>query len=562
MTTLQDSLESGLQQMFFDIAPVIFLVLDSHGRIRRINKFGCNVLGYHEHELIGKSWFKTVIPTEEKETVEMVFDQMTGDSKIDIHENHVLTKDHHKLLIRWRNEVLKDKSGHFLGTLSAGEDVTDIRKHELTIIDNSEKIKNLNEQLEARVKERTKALAETLDQLEAANRDLQLEVMQRKAAEERLKKNQQLYHIMAHHFPNGMIGMIDRDLHYVLVDGSELENLGFKPQDLLGQRIFNDLYPLVSTASEKYLLQAFEGKTTCFEVLILSRPYHVTAVPIPDTDGSIKELLVVIRNIADIKKIESDLRKNLEIEKELNELKSRFVTMASHEFRTPLSTILSSVFLLEKYSGSEFDEKKNKHIERIKHTVHNLTEILNDFLSLGRLEEGKVKVNLEEINVYELIKDVVAEMSEVKKPDQQVIFSHTGGQLAILDKMLFRNIVINLVYNAIKYSPNATAIEVTSELNDEYLYFTIADQGIGIPEEAKSRIFERFYRASNSNGIQGTGLGLHLVKKYSELLHGKVEFESEEGSGSRFSVRLQLIPEQKVSPTSNSNIIMSNEIMK
>lgn len=535
-------LEKSFTQLYFDIAPIIFLVLDNTGKVKSVNKFACNVLGYKENELRGQNWIDKIIPEEEKHEIGDVFNQMIRGVRIGTHENHILTKDGRNILVRWKNEIIYDENNNPIGTLSAGEDVTDLRKQEQTIIDNLEKIKELNEQLEQRVQERTAALEDTLSKLEEANKFLQTEITQRKAIEEKLENNQKLYHIMAHNFPNGVIGILNRNLNYILVDGSELKNLGLSQEALMGQRIFDDLYPIVSASSEQYLRRAFAGENVDFEVNLKEKPYHISVVPIPDVKNNINEILVVIRNVADVKKIEEDLRKNLEKEKELSELKSRFVTMASHEFRTPLSTIMSSIFLLEKYTGDELNEKKEKHLNRIKQTVHNLTEVLNDFLSLGKLEEGKIRMNAEEVFIDELVDNVLRGMSDVKKPGQQIEYKHTGNSQIIVDKMLFRNIVINLVYNAIKYSPNDTRIEIQTNTKDSDFSFTVRDEGIGIPLEDQPHIFKRFYRANNAGEVQGTGLGLHLVKKYSELLHGKIEFESQLGVGTMFKITFQQQP--------------------
>ncbi|MEQ9592362.1 MAG: HAMP domain-containing sensor histidine kinase, partial [Cyclobacteriaceae bacterium] len=280
-------------------------------------------------------------------------------------------------------------------------------------------------------------------------------------------------------------------------------------------------------------------------------PYIINAVPLPDANDVVSEILVVIINNSDVKRMEEDLRRNLEKEKELNELKSRFVTMASHEFRTPLSTILSSVFLLEKYEGREFDEKKYKHIERIKKTIYNLTEILNDFLSLGKFEEGKIHVSSEPVDIENLIADVIKEMTEVRKAEQTISYTHQGNPIIYSDKILLRNIIVNLLFNSIKYSAAGSKIEIISNTADGVFSMHVSDNGIGIPEESQPHIFNRFYRAGNANNVQGTGLGLHLVKKYTELLNGEVSFKSKAGVGTTFTINL------KLEEQSNKNI---NEI--
>ncbi|MBL0342780.1 MAG: HAMP domain-containing histidine kinase [Bacteroidetes bacterium] len=234
-----------------------------------------------------------------------------------------------------------------------------------------------------------------------------------------------------------------------------------------------------------------------------------------------------------------ELRTALEKEKDLSELKSRFVTMASHEFRTPLSTILTSVSLISKYNDVGQDEKRFKHIDRIKSAVSNLTSILNDFLSLGKLEEGKVQYSATEFDLPVFSQDLVNEMREVSKKGQSIIYEHQGVQsIVFLDKNLTRNICINLLSNAIKYSNEGSRIDFKTIHENDKIVLEVTDHGIGIPESEQQHIFERFFRAGNASNIQGTGLGLNIVKKYVELLNGEVGFKSVYGKGTTFKVIL------------------------
>ena len=234
------------------------------------------------------------------------------------------------------------------------------------------------------------------------------------------------------------------------------------------------------------------------------------------------------------------LSKALEKEKELNDMKSRFVTMASHEFRTPLSTILSSISLVNNYNQS--DEKITKHVTRIKSAVTNMTLILNDFLSAEKLEEGKVFIRLEEFDIKELAVEVVSEIQGILKTGQKVEFVFTGDQLVYFDKQMIRNIFLNLLSNAIKFSFENKIITLKVDSNSHHTTITIIDQGIGIPEEEHEHLFERFYRAKNVTNIQGTGLGLNIVSKYVESMNGNIEFESGLNQGTTFKIKL---PNQK-----------------
>ena len=237
--------------------------------------------------------------------------------------------------------------------------------------------------------------------------------------------------------------------------------------------------------------------------------------------------------------MEDGLRKALEKEKELGELKSRFVTMASHEFRTPLTTILSSTFLLENYSGENYEKEKLVHTNRIKRAVNNLTMILNEFLSIEKFEEDKVQVTFTAVDVPSYIGNVIFEMELLKKDGQVIDYHHFGKQAVInLDAKLLWSIVTNLISNAIKYSKENCEIKVKSETLDNSLKLTVSDSGIGIPTDEHKYIFERFYRARNATNFEGTGLGLHIVQKYVHLMKGTIAFESKLNDGTDFIVIL------------------------
>ncbi|GAB3167874.1 PAS domain-containing sensor histidine kinase [Telluribacter humicola] len=233
-----------------------------------------------------------------------------------------------------------------------------------------------------------------------------------------------------------------------------------------------------------------------------------------------------------------EVMRALEKERELNDMKSKFVTIASHEFRTPLATILSSASLIGRYSRTEDEDKRQKHVLRIKSAVNNLTEILNDFLSIGKLEEGKVHTVPVEVNLPDFCKDLIEEIRGVCKDQQRIYFEHQGPEDAWLDKQLLKNVTINLLSNAIKYSEAGTSIYLRTRTDEETVYFEIEDQGIGIPEKDQPYVFDRFFRAQNAGNAQGTGLGLNIVKKYIDLLNGEITFKSEFGKGTTFYVKL------------------------
>lgn len=234
-----------------------------------------------------------------------------------------------------------------------------------------------------------------------------------------------------------------------------------------------------------------------------------------------------------------ELTKALSKEKELSDLKSRFVSMASHEFRTPLSTILSSASLVAKYTEAEEQEKRNKHIHRIKSSVNNLTNLLNEFLSIGKIEDGKIVANNVNFSIKELMAALCSEMEGIAKARQEFKYQHTGEEILFSDPTLLRNILTNLLSNAIKFSPEGSLIEMTSTVTAKKVSLTVKDNGMGISAGDQAHLFERFFRGTNVTNIQGTGLGLHIVGKYIEVLDGEIEFESELEKGTKFTISLK-----------------------
>ena len=242
-----------------------------------------------------------------------------------------------------------------------------------------------------------------------------------------------------------------------------------------------------------------------------------------------------------LEKKELELVQALDKERELSELKSRFVTTASHEFRTPLSTILSSASLIARYTDPEAIEKRNKHINRIKTSVKNLTGILNDFLSLSKLEEGKVESQTHDFSLTNLCNEVIEHIGTTLKKDQQVVLiNDIKNENVHADERSIRNVMINLLSNASKYSDEGKKIIFKITNDEKAVYFSVKDNGIGIPADEQQHLFTRFFRANNVSNIQGTGLGLNIVKRYLDLMDGTIEFESKEGEGTKFRVSVPL----------------------
>ncbi|HEV9035004.1 MAG TPA: PAS domain-containing sensor histidine kinase, partial [Puia sp.] len=257
-------------------------------------------------------------------------------------------------------------------------------------------------------------------------------------------------------------------------------------------------------------------------------------------ESKVEERTLILQEaLQELERSQRELSEALDKERQLNEIKSRFVSMASHEFRTPLSTVLSSAALLSKYTRADEQDRRDKHIRRIKESVKHLNNLLEDFLSLGKLEEGKIKVEPGEFPIREFLEEVVEEMRPLAKDGQQIEFEYAGSNGFVTDKRLLKNILINLLSNAIKFSPEAATIYLQAKHTENAgLSLSVKDQGIGISEEDQQHLFSSFFRGANALNIEGTGLGLHIVKRYADLLQGHLLLESELGKGTTITIEL------------------------
>ena len=239
---------------------------------------------------------------------------------------------------------------------------------------------------------------------------------------------------------------------------------------------------------------------------------------------------------------QTELHEALDKEKQLNEIKSRFVSLASHEFRTPLSAVLSSAALISKYKKEDEQEKRDKHIGRIKDSVKHLNDILEDFLSLGKLDEGRITTDPGGFNLKEMIDETLADVKVVLKPGQRFNFKYEGEEKINADKKLLRNILINLISNAAKFSEEDTPITISAKSDKKKNIINVTDKGIGISIKDQEHLFTLFYRASNVTNIQGTGLGLHIVKRYLDLINGTIDLQSTLGEGTSITITFPNAP--------------------
>ena len=427
---------------------------------------------------------------------------------------------------------------NFLSSVAIEQHHTRITLHE-----NRKQLATYAHELEKQVEERTNELKATVQKLVETNLNLEDQILDTKAAENKAMASQTMFTAIAKNFPKGVIIVFNTEYDIVYIDGGGLHRMGLNKAEFEGINIDDTVI-----FSEKRIEQIKEnikktmnGEHLSFEIQFRRRSYSVNTSPLYEDDDSIKWTLFVYSDITKQKQAERNIRSALVREQELNELKSRFISMASHEFRTPLSAILSSAILLGKQNEPGKEVKREKYIGQIKTNVRNLVVILNDFLSLGKLEEGKVTVHKEIFDIVQFSKSVVEEIDSSKKYGQKITIKHKSPTISVfLDPKLIRHILTNLLSNAIKYSQENKKIDLILDKNQKNVIIKVVDQGIGIPKEEQSNLFQRFFRADNSAIIQGTGLGLHIVKQYVELMGGHVSFESELNKGATFIVEMPI----------------------
>ncbi|MFX0558622.1 PAS domain-containing sensor histidine kinase [Maribacter sp. CXY002] len=373
-------LEKEKIQQYLELAPVIFLLLDNEYKVQLINKKGCDLLGFGKNEIEGNPWFDYFTTTnhEQENLEEKGYFKKKRVLASPYFESNVRCKNGEIRLIGWTNTTLHDNNGKNIGTLSAGEDITERKK------------------MEASMQKYTDLLEQTVE-----------------------KRTQ------------------------------ELSNA-------------------------------------------------------------------------------------LEAEQRINEIKSSFISIASHELRTPITIVMSSIILLEKYNQKGLYDKEPKHIARIKTSVNHFTNILNDFLSLDQLERGDVRIHREKFDFAAFINEIITELEVLQKTGQQISYANRRPQYIVQDRKILHHIILNLLSNALKYSDKT--VNISSVLQANGLKVVISDYGMGIPKEDLDYIFTRFFRSKNVENIQGTGLGLSIVKRYLELLGGTISCTSELNVGTTFTM--------------------------
>jgi PAS domain S-box-containing protein len=524
-------------ETFFEYATIGIVITDQYGIITAINPHALKEFGYTVNELVGKK-------------IEILIPERFHEKHNTYHQAYH-EKPATRLMGAGKDLVARKKDGTEMAVeISLSNYELNGDKFVVAFINNitlrkkaEAKIEKLNKELEATVELRTKELKKALSLLKAGQTTLQKAILFQKAILDNA---------------GAMIIATDKNgsIKYFNPDASL--NLGYGKEEVI-----NKVTPVrfhtkseIETKRKEIFAEFGININEDFEVLVAKSrrniheerqytyirkngttfPVSLTITTVRDKNGKIIGYMGVSFDITERIKREQGLQKLFEKEKDLSELKSRFISMASHEFRTPLSTVLSSAYLLEKYTRTAEQPQREKHLKRITSSVSMLTDILNDFLSLGKIEEGRIPVRLKTFNINEAVENIIDEMKNTFQKQQKFIYKHNGASEVELDQSLLKHIVQNLVSNASKFSPEKSRIEIKTSNHEDSLLLAVKDSGIGISKEDQKHLMERFFRGANAGNVQGTGLGLYIVSKYAELMNGTVLCKSELEKGTEIII--------------------------
>ncbi|HEY9694077.1 MAG TPA: PAS domain S-box protein [Oculatellaceae cyanobacterium] len=368
------------------------------------------------------------------------------------------------------------------------------------------------------------------------------DITERKYNEEKLRKWADIFQ----HTSQGLVIATPGNECLELINPALAKMHGYTVEELIGRPFTDLLAPECITSVLERIHQSLSQDYYSLETKHIRKDktvfYALVGVNnVRDEQGKISYIITNIQDITQRKQAETEILNSLQKATELNELKSRFIAMTSHEFRTPLATILSSTELLEYYSDKLPESEKQDLFRQIEAAIKRMTQLLEDVLVINKAEAGKLEFNPVPINLESFCRELIAEMQLSAGNKHKIIFTNKGHCIsAVMDEKLLHHILTNLLSNALKYSPDGKDVEFELSCHSQQAIFKIKDHGIGIPCEAHEKLFESFQRAKNVGNIQGTGLGLFITKKMVNLHQGSINFISKVGIGTTFTVNLPL----------------------
>lgn len=405
-------------------------------------------------------------------------------------------------------------------------DITDRKRAE-------NELKALHDQLEATVKKRTMQFHEASNRL--------------KQEEKALVASHATNRALLNAIPDPMF-RIDYAGNFVNFKAPKQHTLTFDPSQCLGRHLSECLPDEVAQSIQGCISQALETEQIQVLEFQLSSDDAVLDFEARIAVSAPNETMIIIRDITERKRGEAEIRRALDRERDLNGMKTRFVSMTSHEFRTPLTTILSSAELIEHYGDRCSSEKKQKFLQKIKTAAKHMTSLLNDVLLINKTDAGKAAFKPQLSNLTTFCNDIIEELQITTAEHQLIMSSQLTNATIPIDRKLMRHILTNLLSNAINYSPSGGDITISLTQHEDEIELQVKDSGIGIPEASRATLFESFVRGSNVGTISGTGLGLAIVKKSVDLHQGRIDCHSIVDEGTTFIIRLPVTQQPESQP--------------
>ena len=440
-------------------------------------------------------------------------------------------KDGTEFPIQLSTSCVYDDKGQPFALVGVSRDITEQSKVE-------KELEEYRSHLERLVEERTQ-------KLDAVNKQLIEEIEKLKIAEIRIQDQLTFLQTLIDTIPNPIFMRNSQNLYTGCNKAFEVFH-GVERDKIIGKTIF-DVLPkqvadyvgvkdkefFITNNEQSYETKAYDANGVVHEVIVYKAPFK-------KADETFAGMVGIMLDITELKCLQSEILNTLEKEKELNELKSRFVSVASHEFRTPLTAILASADLLELYGRTWAEEKYIEYVKNIQNAVQYMNELIIDVSIVNKTDSDKIKFTPAEGNLYEIAKSIFDNVKLSAPNNLKFEFNYNLEQkIYRIDNKLITHILTNLLSNAAKYSPNGGAISLIINKENDFVSFTISDNGIGITEEDQKNMFEPFHRGVNVGTIHGTGLGLSIAKKSAELHNGSLTLESKVNEGTRVTVLIK-----------------------
>jgi PAS domain S-box-containing protein len=499
----------------FDSADMGILFADVEGRLQRVNARFCSMLGYTGAELLALDQQAYSHPDEHQRHLALLGKIRDGSSDGFQLEKRFIRKDGGCIWVHLGVSAVRNGDSTLRGFVTVVDDITERRRAR-------EALKQFSAELELRVEARTAELG-------ARTREIE-----------------------------GLLDSIPDAVLLCIGDGkpifSHLPRKEELPPFLAEDASLDALRenPFVKEIAGTMRELTHDGPQTVVREFDREVDGAICSVEARATPIGIDQVLILLRDITARRRAEREVLANLARERQLSELKSQFISVASHEFRTPLAAAVGSLELLQRHSDRMGEEKRVELLSRMQRSLGRLTAIMTDVLTISRVDAGRVVVKTMPLELGRFVQDVVREVEDGDRQQHRFSFVQTGGpDVVTTDSNLLHHILSNLVGNAVRYSKAETTVSVALEHTERAFAVTVADEGIGVPEAEQARIFEPFVRGSNVGQIGGTGLGLNIVKRYAELLGGRVELLPS-ARGATFRVVIPREYAAKPSPNHNT----------